>query len=394
MTRCEAQSLTSNQIKKGLDGVASTVDKTIMFHQSTVFEHYNERSVENECQQQCGNQSGEQSDTMDNIILSYDVSGQSIVNQPMICASRLSVPPSLIRGGDNNPEGSPKLRISTGKIDVAFVPEPAVSSDPVASFVPSPVIRSVQEPVIRSVPQPVVVEPKPVIIVPVPQPVKGISSSGGVNQVEVGDDISCSGTEEVPLLTDNNFEEWRQKIIPALKTENLWTVVEGTLSLDSAASPKFIKLLYQRKIKAVRIIIQSIPAGLSNALFGSLNDDDMEDPVLVWNVVNDYFDSKAKTATNVHSFEPSQSISLNSASSVSSLHSTVESVDFFSDGCPVGCKGPCEHFVSHYPSDSDEEERSSLVEENRHLEVKIEQQKIVKKKHQKKKHQSKKKQRK
>ncbi len=196
----------------------------------------------------------------------------------------------------------------------------------------------------------------------VPQPVEGIfSSEGVVSQEEIVDDISCSGTEEVPQLTDNNFREWCEKVKVALKSENLWTVIEGTLCLDPAASPKFVKLFYQRKIKAVRIIIQSIPAVLSNILFGSLSDDDIEDPVLVWNVVNDYFDSKAAVATNVHSFEPNQSISIDSASLVSSLQpslvqsdQSVESVNFFSDGCPVGCKEPCEHFVSHYPSDSDE----------------------------------------
>ncbi len=55
---------------------------------------------------------------------------------------------SLIRGGDDIPEESPELRISTEKMDVASVPELAINSDPVASFLQSPVVCSMQEPVI------------------------------------------------------------------------------------------------------------------------------------------------------------------------------------------------------------------------------------------------------
>ena len=95
------------QCDKGLNGEASKVQKTIVTRQSDGF---------------C--------DTLESVISSNYVSGQSDVNQPLFCAARHSPLPSLIREGDDTQDSS-LVRISTGNqvVESVFpVPEPVVVS--------------------------------------------------------------------------------------------------------------------------------------------------------------------------------------------------------------------------------------------------------------------------
>lgn len=174
----------------------------------------------------------------------------------------------------------------------------------VACSVPEPVVNVHKPVVISPVPEPVVHVPQPVVISPVPQlvisnsTVEAVSGIEGVScQVEAVDDISYSGKPYIPMLTEENFVQWREKVISALKSEGLWTTVSGEehyVGADFSSSQ--LSPVHWRSNRAVYLILRDIPC--DHALAHSLSKE-LNDPVQLWKVIVDYFESSHIPAPDV-----------------------------------------------------------------------------------------------
>ncbi len=146
-----------------------------------------------------------------------------------------------------------------------------------------------------SVPEPVSNVPKPVIIInSVPQPVVvelEAGPEGGSCQEEAvgGNSNVYRGIWSIPVLTDNNYVQWRDKVISALKFEGLWDIVMGEelySGTDVSARDEFI----ERSECAWRLIFLRIPwdthplESVYSAIF------DTEDPARLWKVIISYYE--------------------------------------------------------------------------------------------------------
>ena len=90
------------------------------------------------------------------------------------------------------------------------------------------------------------------------------------------------------MLTEENFEQWREKIVSALKSEGLWAVV---------SDPERVEEQFVQQMKAIQLIISSVSEDLTHLI-----PMEPEDPVQIWKDLVDHFESKS--AFNVLSVKP------------------------------------------------------------------------------------------